>query len=107
MFSGRRQPSCDGTSRMTRECHVRICERLGVKFPGPTRQSLPKSVARATSTFPPRKPLARPMCPLGPGGGLATSIKRMGEAGAARAIYATVDIVALRARGLLLGGYHG
>ena len=22
-----------GTSRMTRECHVRICERLGVKFP--------------------------------------------------------------------------
>ena len=39
MFSGRRQPSCDGTSRMTRECQVRICERLGVKFPGPTRQS--------------------------------------------------------------------
>ena len=37
MFSGRRQPSCDGTSRMTRECQVRICERLGVKFPGPTR----------------------------------------------------------------------
>ena len=25
---------------MTRECHVRICERLGVKFPGPTRQRL-------------------------------------------------------------------
>jgi hypothetical protein len=23
---------------MTRECHVRICERLGVKLPGPTRQ---------------------------------------------------------------------
>jgi hypothetical protein len=22
---------------MTRECQVRICERLGVKFPGPTR----------------------------------------------------------------------
>jgi len=37
-FSGRRQPSCDGTSRMTRECQVRICERLGVKFPGPTRR---------------------------------------------------------------------
>ena len=36
-FSGRRQPSCDGTSRMTRECQVRICEGLGVKFPGPTR----------------------------------------------------------------------
>src|ERR1017187_2352729 len=24
-------------SRMTRECHVRICEGLGVKFPGATR----------------------------------------------------------------------
>ena len=33
MFNGRRQPSCDGTSRMTRECQVRICERLGVQFP--------------------------------------------------------------------------
>src|SRR5216117_3387975 len=27
----------DGTSRMNREVQVRICERLGVKFPGPTR----------------------------------------------------------------------
>ncbi len=39
MFSGRRQPSCGGTSRMMREYHVRFCERLGVKFPGPTRQN--------------------------------------------------------------------
>src|SRR5262249_53056079 len=39
MFNGRRQPSCGGTSRMTRECHVRFCERLGVQFPGPTRHS--------------------------------------------------------------------
>ena len=38
MFNGRRQPSRGGTSRMTRECQVRICERLGVQFPGPTRQ---------------------------------------------------------------------
>ena len=30
MFNGRRQPSRGGTSRMTRECQVRICERLGV-----------------------------------------------------------------------------
>jgi hypothetical protein len=45
MFSGRRQPSCDGTSRMTRECHVRICERLGVKFPGPTRHHSPTFVS--------------------------------------------------------------
>ena len=39
MFNGRRQPSCDGTSRMMREYQVRICEGLGVKFPGPTRHS--------------------------------------------------------------------
>ena len=39
MFNGRRQPSRDGTSRMTREYQVRFCERLGVKFPGPTRQN--------------------------------------------------------------------
>jgi hypothetical protein len=37
MFNGRRQPSCDGTSRMMREYQVRFCEGLGVKFPGPTR----------------------------------------------------------------------
>src|SRR6185436_18976784 len=36
--SGRRQPSCDGTSRMMREYPVRICEGLGVKFLGPTWQ---------------------------------------------------------------------
>src|SRR5213593_279300 len=40
MFNGRRQPSRDGTSRMTREYQVRFCERLGVKFPGPTRHNL-------------------------------------------------------------------
>src|SRR6266436_9198856 len=39
ILDGRRRPSFGGTSRMTRECHVRICERLGVKFPGPTRQN--------------------------------------------------------------------
>ena len=36
-FGVRRQPSLGGTSRMNREIHVRICERLGVKFPGATR----------------------------------------------------------------------
>ena len=41
MFNGRRQPSRGGTSRMTREYQVRFCERLGVKFPGPTRQTEP------------------------------------------------------------------
>ena len=39
MFNGRRQPSRGGTSRMTRECQVRFCEGLGVKFPGLTRQT--------------------------------------------------------------------
>src|SRR5215471_3925989 len=39
MINGRRQSSCDGTSRMNREVHVRFCERLGVQFPGPTRQN--------------------------------------------------------------------
>ncbi len=38
LVSGRRQPSCDGMSRMMREYHVRFCEGLGVKFPGPTRR---------------------------------------------------------------------
>jgi hypothetical protein len=41
MFNGRRQSSRGGTSRMTRECQVRFCERLGVKFPGPTRHFRP------------------------------------------------------------------
>src|SRR5215472_13977084 len=37
-LDGRRRSSLGGTSRMMREYHVRICERLGVKLPGPTRQ---------------------------------------------------------------------
>ena len=45
MFNERRQPSRGGTSRMTRECQVRFCEGLGVKFPGPTRHFLPPSFA--------------------------------------------------------------
>jgi hypothetical protein len=36
---GRRQPSMGGTSRVSREAQARICERLGVKFPGATRPS--------------------------------------------------------------------
>ena len=31
---------------MTRESQVRICERLGVKFPGPTRPGLPNRNVR-------------------------------------------------------------
>ena len=47
MLNGRRQPSCGGTSRMTRECQVRFCERLGVKLPRPTRQSRPYGNVRS------------------------------------------------------------
>src|SRR5438270_12592501 len=35
---GGRQPSVDGTSRISREAYVRFCERLRVQFPGPTRR---------------------------------------------------------------------
>ncbi|HET6179932.1 MAG TPA: hypothetical protein VFE61_23625, partial [Candidatus Sulfotelmatobacter sp.] len=38
-LAARRQPFRGGTSRMNREIHVRLCERLGAKFPGPTRRS--------------------------------------------------------------------
>src|SRR5919198_3836766 len=54
-FSGRRQPSCDGTSRMTRECQVRICERPGVKFPGPTRQRRASRRMRRRPVLPVRR----------------------------------------------------
>ena len=53
MFNGRRQPSHGGTSRMMREYQVRICERLGVKFLGPTRQSLHIFDLRVVSAIPP------------------------------------------------------
>src|SRR6202007_3037867 len=53
IVNGRRQPSCDGTSRMTRECQVRICERLGGKFPGPTRQKRRSAHRAVTSGVPP------------------------------------------------------
>ena len=58
-FSGRRQPSCDGTSRMMREYQVRFCERLGVKFPGPTRQTAPRDLSSSASAPPPITAAAR------------------------------------------------
>ncbi len=42
---------CDDTSRMMREYHVRICEGLGVKFPGSTRQQQPIFDGRTMSVF--------------------------------------------------------
>src|SRR6202011_5031188 len=53
MFNGRRQPSRDGTSRMTRECQVRFCEGLGGKFPGSTRQSRRLIDVHGMSALPP------------------------------------------------------
>jgi hypothetical protein len=60
-FAGRRQPSLSGTSRMRRESHVRICERLGVKVPGPTRRkaqerSCQEIIACVLETFFKRRP---------------------------------------------------
>src|SRR5260221_9358733 len=49
MLNGRRQPSCGGTSRISREAYVRFCEGLGVKFPGPTRHERPKGARRRSS----------------------------------------------------------
>jgi hypothetical protein len=37
---------------MRREFHVRICEGLGVKFPGPTRRDQQMVVPTATVTYP-------------------------------------------------------
>ena len=54
MFNGRRQPSRGGTSRMTRECQVRICEGLEVKFLGPTRQEHRFANVAPTSALPPK-----------------------------------------------------
>jgi hypothetical protein len=64
IFNGRRQPSCGGTSRMTRECQVRICEGLGVKFPGPTRQKPALPRRSIAVRFRPNKqtPTARAQC---------------------------------------------
>src|ERR1035438_1950714 len=35
---GGQQPAMGGTSRVNREVYARFCERLGVKFPRPTRR---------------------------------------------------------------------
>ena len=56
IINGRRQPSHGGTSRMMREYHVRICEGLGVQFPGSTRQSRQIGDVRDESGSPPIAP---------------------------------------------------
>ena len=51
-LDGRRQPSMGGTSRVSREAQARICERLGVKFPGATRRQRVTAVPAAPSPTP-------------------------------------------------------
>ena len=63
MFNGRRQPSCGGTSRMMREYQVRFCERLGVKFPGPTRHFRQIDPLPTLSACPLRSDRARTFAP--------------------------------------------
>src|SRR5215831_17884931 len=46
---GGRQPSLDGTSRVTGDCHARFCERLGVQLPGATRRQRVIGVPTATT----------------------------------------------------------
>ena len=46
---GGRQPSMDGTSRVTGDSHARFCERLGVQLPGPTRRRPVTGVPTADS----------------------------------------------------------
>src|SRR5438128_11326649 len=48
---GGRQPSMDGTSRVTGDRHARFREGLGVKFPGPTRRCEETCIPTATSPF--------------------------------------------------------
>ena len=43
-----------GTSRVTGDSQARFCEGLGVKFPGPTRQTRPSRAASRTSAYPPK-----------------------------------------------------
>jgi hypothetical protein len=47
------QPSLGGTSRMMREYHVRICEGLGVKFPGSTRHFEPPRLGTVAAELTP------------------------------------------------------
>ena len=42
MLNGRRQPSLGRTSRVNREVYARFCERLAVRFRGPTRHCVKK-----------------------------------------------------------------
>jgi hypothetical protein len=65
---GGRQPSMDGTSRVTGDRHARFREGLGVKFPGPTRRCWVTGIPTATGreSHPPGAP-TRPAPPVGCG----------------------------------------
>src|SRR5262245_47520919 len=56
---GERQLSMDGTSRVSREAQARICERLGVRFPGATRPSTEVEARTRVGSRQPALPTAR------------------------------------------------
>src|ERR1035438_4627602 len=47
---GGQQLLMNGTSRVNREIYARFCERLGVKFPGPTRRCWVTRIPTATAS---------------------------------------------------------
>jgi hypothetical protein len=55
-FQGWHEP--DESRDLNREIHVRLCERLGAKFPGPTRRRRGDSPPYADRTFTPCLPAA-------------------------------------------------
>ena len=68
---GGQQLLLNGTSRVNREIYARFCERLGVKFPGPTRRwetgRRPNvSTPRPSSTLPPASGDQTALPPLPP-----------------------------------------
>src|ERR1700726_2580303 len=59
MFNGRRQPSRGGTSRMTRECQVRFCERFPRAYSAFASKAA-EAVRPCTSATPPKADVNSP-----------------------------------------------
>src|ERR1700730_8058609 len=59
MFNGRRQPSRGGTSRMTRECQVRFCERFPRAYSAFASKAA-EAVRPCTSVTPPKADVNSP-----------------------------------------------
>jgi hypothetical protein len=72
---GGRQLSMDGTSRVTGDGHARICERLGVKFPGATRRQWATVPTAADSLVQKLRSHAKPYRSFGAQRGQSMKIK--------------------------------